>query len=89
MSIFEYNEAEEKEKMRKAERAGGYEEGVAAGIADGIQQGIQQGIQRSIGLMIEAFIEVGNSKQDTLAKIKEKFGLEETEAQKYMEEYWK
>ncbi len=89
VSIFEYNEAEEKEKMRKAERAGGYEEGVAAGIADGIQQGIQQGIQRSIGLMIEAFIEVGNSKQDTLAKIKEKFGLEETEAQKYMEEYWK
>lgn len=28
MSIFEYNEAEEKEKMRKAEYAGGYEDGI-------------------------------------------------------------
>lgn len=31
MSIFEYNEAEEKEKMRKAEYAGGYEDGVKQG----------------------------------------------------------
>lgn len=28
MSIFEYNEAEEKEKMRKAEYTGGYEDGI-------------------------------------------------------------
>lgn len=31
MSIFEYNEAEEKEKMRRAEYAGGYEDGVKQG----------------------------------------------------------
>lgn len=35
VSIFEYNEAEEKEKLRRAEYAGGYE----AGIAEGIEKG--------------------------------------------------
>ena len=42
MSIFEYNEAEEKEKMRRAEYLGGYEDGVEQGIQQGIQQGGQK-----------------------------------------------
>ena len=45
MSIFEYNEAEEKEKMRRAEYAGGYE--------DGIERGIEQGIERLNQLIIK------------------------------------
>lgn len=39
VSIFEYNEAEEKEKLRRAEYAGGYEAGMADGIAEGIEKG--------------------------------------------------
>ena len=45
MSIFEYNEAEEKEKLRRAEYAVGYEAGVAAGIEQGINQGIEKGLE--------------------------------------------
>ncbi len=35
VSIFEYNEEKEKEKLRKAEYAVGYEAGVSAGIEQG------------------------------------------------------
>ena len=48
MSIFEYNEAEEKEKMRRAEYAGGYEDGVADGYADGVARGIKDGMQQGL-----------------------------------------
>ena len=81
VSIFEYNEAEEKEKLRRAEYAVGYH--------DGIEQGTAQGLKQSICLFIESFAELGISKQDTLVKLKEKFDLEEQELQQYMEKYWK
>ena len=45
VSIFEYNEAVEKEKLRKAEFQGGYDAGYDAGVTDGICQGIEQGIE--------------------------------------------
>ena len=77
VSIFEYNE----EETLKAIKADEYELGV--------QYGITQGIQQSIGLMIESCAELGISKRDTLAKIREKFALKEADAYKYMEEYWK
>ena len=81
VSIFEYNEAEEKEKMRKAERAGGYEEGVAAGI----QQGIQQGIR---ALIIDN-LEEGCSGQRIIDKLEKSFGLTTEEARNYFEKYKK
>ena len=54
MSIFEYNEAEEKEKMRRAEYLGGYE--------DGVEQGIQQGGQKLFTL-IDKMAEDGLTEQ--------------------------
>ncbi len=73
MSIFEYNE----------------EETLKAIKADEYELGMQDGIQQSIGLMIESCAELGIAKQDTLEKIMEKFSLKETDANKYMDEYWK
>ena len=81
VSIFEYNEAEEKEKLRRAERAGGYEEGVAAGI----QQGIQQGIR---ALIIDN-LEGGCSGQKIIDKLEKSFGLTTEEARNYFEKYKK
>ena len=83
ISIFEYNEAEEREKLRKAEYQGGYEDGVADGIADGIRQGIQQGIQA----LIADYLEEGYSEQKIIEKIEKRFGLKAEEARNYFEKY--
>lgn len=49
MSIFEYNEAEEKEKMRRAEYAGGYEDGVKQGemmhLFTQVEKKLEKGMQ--------------------------------------------
>lgn len=81
VSIFEYNEEEALKAIKEDE----YE----LGVQDGIRQGISQGIKQSIGLMIESCAELGNARQDTLQKVMEKFAIGETEAHKYMEEYWR
>ena len=39
--------------------------------------------------MIETCAELGNAREDTLSKIMEKFALDQAEANRYMEEYWK
>lgn len=52
VSIFEYNEAEEKEKLRRAEYAGGYEDGIAAGIEKGIEKGIAAGREQGTDLKL-------------------------------------
>ena len=77
VSIFEYNE----EEALKAIKADEYELG--------FQDGNKQGISRSIGILIETCAELGIEKQDTLSKIMEKFSLDQAEANRYMEEYWK
>ena len=83
VSIFEYNEAEEKEKLRKAEYAGGYEAGVAAGREQGIEQGREQGIQA----LIADNLEEGFSSQRIIEKLEKRFGLTIEEARNYFEKY--
>lgn len=75
VSIFEYNEAEEKEKLRRAEYAGGYEAGVAAGIEQGIQA------------LIADNLEEGFSSQRIIEKLEKRFGLTIEEARNYFEKY--
>lgn len=75
MSIFEYNEAEEKEKLRRAEYAVGYEAGVAAGIEQGINQGIEKGLEE------------GFSDRKILEKLEKRFGLTIEEARNYYKKY--
>ena len=48
ISIFEYNEAEEKEKLRKAEYQGGYEEGYDSGYDSGYNNGFAAGKELSL-----------------------------------------
>ena len=79
VSIFEYNEAEEKEKLRKAEYAGGYEAGVAAGVEQGREQGIQA--------LIADNLEEGFSSQRIIEKLEKRFGLTIEEARNYFEKY--
>ena len=79
MSIFEYNEAEEKEKLRRAEYAVGYEAGVAAGIEQGINQGIEKGLEQGL--------EEGFSDRKILEKLEKRFGLTIEEARNYYKKY--
>lgn len=69
ISIFEYNEAEEMEKIRKVE--------YSVGEADGFRRGIQQGIQAVITCLLEA----GLSEQVIVEKLSENFELTEEEAE--------
>lgn len=75
VSIFEYNEAEEKEKLRRAEYAIGYE----AGVEKGIEQGIKA--------LIEDYLEQGLGEKQIIEKLEKRFGLERHRALQYFEKY--
>ena len=87
VSIFEYNEAEEKEKLRRAEYAVGYEAGVAAGIEQGINQGIEKGLEQGIYALITDNLEEGFSDRKILEKLEKRFGLTTEEARNYYKKY--
>lgn len=69
VSIFEYNEAEEKEKLRRAEYAIGYE------------AGIEQGIRA----LIAVYLEQGLDEKRIVEKLEKIFGLEGYKALQYFE----
>lgn len=79
VSIFEYNEAEETEKLRRAEYAVGYDAGVAAGIEQGIEQGIRA--------LIADNLEEGFSGDKVVAKLEKRFGLTTEAAWDYLDKY--
>lgn len=79
VSIFEYNEAEEKEKLRKAEYAIGYEAGVEKGMEKGIEQGIKA--------LIEDYLEQGLDEKQIIEKLEKRFDLESSRALQYFEKY--
>lgn len=58
--------------------------GIEKGRAEGIEQGIEQGIR----VLIETCKELGLSREDTFVRTKEKFGLTDDAAEKWLEKYW-
>ncbi len=67
----------------------GLAEGMAQGIEQGMAQGIEQGIEQGIKSLIETCQELGLSKEETQIRIKNKFSLEEENAVKSLEKYWR
>ena len=71
MSIFEYDEEEEKRKLREAEFEYGREEGIKQGIGEGIEQGI---LRTLTGLVREGLLTVrdaaahANMSEDTFER---------------------
>ncbi len=88
VSIFEYNEAEEKEKLRRAEYGVGYDAGVADGTRKGLEQGIEQETRRGIRILISTCKELGSSFEETAARLKEKYALDDEAVQRNMQIYW-
>lgn len=89
ISIFEYNEAEEKEKLRKAEYQGGYEEGYDSGYDSGYNNGFAAGKELSLisqvckklrkGMKTELIaeeLEENLPRIESICKAAEKVGLE-------------
>lgn len=85
ISIFEYNEAEEKEKLRRAEYQGGYEKGRVAGYADGVQQSKE----RDIHALIADYLEDQLSVPKIIEKLQKIFGLTSEEAKTYFDSFEK
>ena len=52
---------------------------------DGMEQGITQGVKA----LVETCREFGLSREETLAKLQEKFELEQTVVENYLAKYWK
>ena len=71
MSIFEYDEERERELIKKAEFECGKEEGLKAGIELGKAQGI--------AALIQAFQDLGASREAALLSLKKQFSLSEEE----------
>ena len=63
-------------------------QGVRQGIQQGMQQGIQQGTQRGIQILITTYKELGIAYEAAVAGVKEKYALDDAEAQRDMELYW-
>ena len=62
--------------------------GLQQGVRQGIQQGIQQGTQRGIQILITTYKELGIAYEAAVAGVKEKYALDDAEAQRDMELYW-
>ena len=104
MSIFEYDEERERELIKKAEFECGKEEGIKAGIelgkaqgielgkAQGIELGKAQGIElgkiQGIAALIQAFRDLGASREAALLSLKKQFSLSEEEAERQLEQLW-
>ena len=96
MSIFEYDEERERELIKKAEFECGKEEGLKAGIelgkAQGIELGKAQGIElgkiQGIAALIQAFRDLGASREAVILALVKQFSLSEAEARKQTEELW-
>ena len=73
VSIYEYDEEKHMRHVKE----------------EGVQEGHKKGIQEGIQILVDFCREMRFPREDSKAKIAEKFGLEPTEAEKYMEEYWK
>ena len=80
MSIFEYDEERERELIKKAEFECGKEEGLKAGIELGKAQGI--------AALIQAFQDLGASREAVILALVKQFSLSEAEARKQTEELW-
>ena len=97
MSIFEYDEERERELIKKAEFESGKEEGIKAGIelgkAQGIELGKAQGIElgkiQGIAALIQAFQDLGASREAALLSLKKQFSLSEEEAERQLNQFWK
>ena len=96
MSIFEYDEERERELIKKAEFESGKEEGIKAGIelgkAQGIELGKAQGVElgkiQGIAALIQAFRDLGASREAALLSLKKQFSLSEEEAERQLEQLW-
>ena len=84
MSIFEYDEERERELIKKAEFESGKEEGIKLGKAQGIELGKIQGI----AALIQAFQDLGASREAALLSLKKQFSLSEEEAERQLEQLW-
>ena len=72
-----------KKKKFQNEKGSGYN------MCTAFQQMREEGINQGIKALVEAFKEIGVSREDTRTKLKEKFHLNGEKAEKYMMEYWK
>ena len=100
MSIFEYDEERERELIKKAEFESGKEEGLKLGKAQGIELGKAQGIElgkaqgielgkiQGIAALIQAFQDLGASREAALLSLKKQFSLSEEEAERQLEQLW-
>ena len=92
MSIFEYDEERERELIKKAEFESGKEEGLKLGKAQGIELGKTQGIElgkiQGIAALIQAFQDLGASREAALLSLKKQFSLSEEEAERQLEQLW-
>jgi len=93
MSIFEYDEERERELIKKAEFESGKEEGLKLGKAQGIELGKAQGIElgkiQGIAALIQAFQDLGASRETALLSLKKQFSLSEEEAERQLNQFWK
>ena len=78
-------ETYDKELHDKTLRHEGYEDGYNKGSTDGYLEGITAGISNLISTLQELHL----SREETLAKILEKYDLSAEDAENYMSKYWK
>lgn len=53
-----------------------------------IEEGRLEGVEQGVKALVEVCREFGTSKEDTAAKIKEKFSLAKEEADLFIKKYW-
>lgn len=83
MSIFEYDEEKEMQKIRKAEYEVGREEGRREGQEEGHREGREEGVRALIGIL--KGLDMGEN--TIMEKLEKGFGLSSEEALRYLGKY--
>ena len=89
MSIYEYDEARQRQFDREEGRQAGLTEGRQAGLAEGRQAGLAEERQTSIRNLIETSQELGSSREDTVKRVAQKYSVSEDDVREYVTKCWK
>ena len=78
------------ENKDKYEQDGGYNmcQAMRELLEDSRQEGINQGINQGISILIETCQEFGMTKEEIMAKVKQKYELDQSVAEEYMKKYY-
>ena len=89
MLMVEYDYDTDMKVQRKEGMEEVRKEGIKEGMEEGRKEGIKEGIRTGISALVSACRDFGKSRSETRECLIRKYTLSDTDADAYMDEFWK